>query len=110
MNSEIKKIWTDKLLSGCYIQGKDALRIDNRFCCLGVLCDIYSELHSIDWTPGVNYYSFLEEVEFLPNPVAKWAELDCYDPTIRSVDLTLSVLNDRCYTFKQIANFIKNEL
>lgn len=41
MNQEIKNQWVAKLRSGEYEQGYNALRSkDNKYCCLGVLCDI----------------------------------------------------------------------
>lgn len=40
MNKKIKKLWLKALRSGEYKQGKLALRIKNKYCCLGVLCDI----------------------------------------------------------------------
>ena len=41
MNKEIKEKWLIALRSGNYIQGRQVLRdSDNKFCCLGVLCDI----------------------------------------------------------------------
>lgn len=41
MNPEIKTKWVAALRSGYYIQGTGVLRSQgNKFCCLGVLCDI----------------------------------------------------------------------
>lgn len=41
MNPEIKAKWVAELRSGRRWQAKSALRTeDNRYCCLGVLCDI----------------------------------------------------------------------
>jgi hypothetical protein len=44
MNAKLLKRWTTALRSGKYKKGKDALRIKakngDKFCCLGVLCDI----------------------------------------------------------------------
>lgn len=43
MNEEIKKKWVEALRSGKYKQGEGYLRsADDKFCCLGVLCDIVS--------------------------------------------------------------------
>lgn len=43
MNPEIKAKWLEALRSGKYEQGKGVLRdAENRFCCLGVLCDLIS--------------------------------------------------------------------
>lgn len=41
MNPKIKVKWLAALRSGKYKQGRNALRpTDDRFCCLGVLCDV----------------------------------------------------------------------
>jgi hypothetical protein len=43
MNPEVKARWVAALRSGEYKQGKGALRLNNKFCCLGVLCDLYGD-------------------------------------------------------------------
>ena len=41
MKTELKQEWMKRLKSGIYEQGKRVLRNrDNKYCCLGVLCDI----------------------------------------------------------------------
>lgn len=41
MDPKMKRRWIRALRSGKYKQGHDRLRTeDNRFCCLGVVCDI----------------------------------------------------------------------
>jgi hypothetical protein len=41
MEASLKQKWIDALRSGEYEQGKQYLKsMDNKFCCLGVLCDI----------------------------------------------------------------------
>lgn len=40
MNPEWKAKWVAALRSGNYQQGSGDLRHDDRFCCLGVLCDL----------------------------------------------------------------------
>ena|SRR6185312_5054794 len=41
MDAELKQKWIDALRSGQYEQGNGQLRTqDDKFCCLGVLCDI----------------------------------------------------------------------
>lgn len=40
MNPDIKAKWLEALRSGKYQQGKSRLRADDRFCCIGVLCDV----------------------------------------------------------------------
>ena len=41
MKKSVKKLWLTALRSGEYRQGHDVLRANGKFCCLGVLCDLY---------------------------------------------------------------------
>lgn len=49
MNPEIKAQWVAALRSGEYEQCREALRSRDGFCCLGVLCDLYSNAHNAEW-------------------------------------------------------------
>lgn len=49
-DQEIMREWVDRLRSGEYEQGQGRLRIDDRFCCLGVLCEIALEQGAISRT------------------------------------------------------------
>jgi hypothetical protein len=42
MDAQLKKQWLEALRSGKYDQGTGQLRDGNCFCCLGILCDIFS--------------------------------------------------------------------
>jgi hypothetical protein len=41
MNPEWKEKWVEALESGEYEQGQGCLNGSGKFCCLGVLCDLY---------------------------------------------------------------------
>ena len=50
MNQEIKNRWVSALRSGEYKQGKGALcSINNEYCCLGVLSDLYAKEYELEW-------------------------------------------------------------
>lgn len=50
MNLELIREWVEALRSGKYEQGRLALRsIDNKYCPLGVLCDIAKDRLSLEW-------------------------------------------------------------
>lgn len=118
MNPEIKPIWVQALRSDDYKQGKGYLRrlnVDGSegFCCLGVLCDIYSKSMGIgNWTVNSRFGSsfqmpnggFSEKVD-LPLAVQNWAGLT--DNTIRA---ELALWNDRSDTFSDIADWIEENL
>lgn len=46
MSPELKTRWLEALRSGEYKQGRAYLRKDDKFCCLGVLCDL---IDSTQW-------------------------------------------------------------
>lgn len=111
MNPEIKAEWVAALRSGEYKQGKRYLRsVDEEFCCLGVLCDLYAKDQGVDdWSIDVmGRYG-----DELPAPeVATWAALDVYDPqiTVNGKTGCCSMHNDNGATFAQIADAIEAQL
>ena len=131
MNTQIKQKWIDALRSGKYEQGSEKLRTVTGYCCLGVLCDLYSQEHNTQWEfrgdeeinpQSQDYWYFDEYSEFLPESVMNWAELKSHNPTVR-VDVEddedednwsytdqLSDVNDSGYDFSQIANIIEAQL
>ncbi len=80
MNQRIQKLWIAALTSGNYEQGHNRLRESNagdfdtpmevgdyRWCCLGVLCDLYAQEHDHDGNafadvsyPGVNVMAWAD--------------------------------------------------
>jgi hypothetical protein len=110
MNQDIKTKWVAALRSGEYQQGRSQLRKDDKFCCLGVLCDIHSKETETEWL--VNYYD--DEYEFLSKNVMKWSGLKQKNPklpynTPRNI-ISFSSLNDSGSTFLEIANLIEGQL
>jgi hypothetical protein len=128
MNSRVQKMtdrklhkeWVEALRSGKYIQGQTALRRDDKFCCLGVLCDITK---SGDWTrkPGSSNLVYGDEFEVseitLPFTVRGKSGLSFSPSVLVYDDFTdmigrkdLAELNDAGYTFEQIAGLIEEQL
>lgn len=120
MKKDIKEKWVAALRSGEYKQGKDALMRETEegqeFCCLGVLCDLAVqsglpvELGQTGlYDPRATYD--LEEGH-LPRSVREWAGLDDRDPRVRvgSSTRSLSSLNDRGTSFRDIARLIEEQL
>jgi hypothetical protein len=119
MNFTIKEKWLSALRSGKYKQGKEALRTKkNKFCCLGVLCDVYrkeTKLGKWDKNPFFSNFAFINtkknnqtfnSLGILPISVMDWAGLKNVNPTIYGND-TLSKLNDNGSTFQEIADIIE---
>jgi hypothetical protein len=131
MNQEIKAAWVSALRSGEYEQGEAALQVGNKFCCLGVLCDIAVKQFDLklevekdmsgcsddtccdpDRPRPVAYNG---ESAFLPSIVADWAGLEDKGGTLTTPVRTpvgddahaLYVANDGGLTFPQIADIIE---
>ncbi len=126
MNRRIKNLWIKALESGKYKQGKNRLRTDDKFCCLGVLCDIYrKETGKGEWRGNIKKV-FAPDKESddstegeLPCIVSDWAKLESENPRIEfGGDIaSISNLNDGrrqdkipVHSFKEIAKVIKKQL
>jgi hypothetical protein len=134
LNPDVKKAWLAALRSGEYQQGKGVLRSENdRFCCLGVLCDLAARARLVTFdADNVAYVSVALPTDrstgMLPQTVARWAGLTSdqggvdADPRVEvpnrytaagggSYRMSLSVVNDELnYDFHQIANLIEEYL
>lgn len=110
MNKTIKRRWIKALTSGKYKQGKGALKRGDRFCCLGVLCDLHSRTKAgAKWRDDF----YLHTANVLPNAVSQWAGLGG-DP-FGSLPLgarveTLMAANDNGKRFSTIAKLIEQYL
>lgn len=118
MNPKIKKKWLTALRSGKYKQGKEALNADNKFCCLGVLCDIYAKEKKLRWKKLLHDSQkvFINEQLHLPSSVQIWAELSSANPVIENRTIKertcedLAQMNDAGLSFDEIADIIEKEL
>jgi len=113
---EIKTKWLEALRSGKYEQGAGHLCKNDKYCCLGVLCDIigldYKEENNLKvFSDKVNGdkvdkifslpYRILGDVH-LNNPAGGYFELD-------GGSTSLALLNDAGKTFEEIADIIESE-
>lgn len=106
MNEEIKLIWIDALTSGEYWQGRDQIRDYDRFCCLGVLCDLHFKMTGDGYWKDMYYVTDKEEEEYvLPDKVQKWAGLESDDGFFGESSLTTE--NDSGKNFRKIAELIE---
>jgi hypothetical protein len=122
MKPQVKEKWLNALRSGEYQQGKHSLRVENNFCCLGVLTDLYVQENSDGcWVEAGHNYGFRDnhrddnfyDMEYLPEMVVNWAGLEDENPTVRIADSyyeVISNLNDTDYTFARIADIIEEQL
>lgn len=109
MKKKIKDKWVAALRSGEYVQGRGQLRdSENKFCCLGVLCNIHA-MENPDFAPTqTNKDSYGGEWLVLPKIVEDWAGIsyDENDFTSEVVDMNDGTHRRRC-TFNEIADYIE---
>jgi hypothetical protein len=100
MDQTIKNKWISSLRSGKYKQARGFLRDEeNKFCCLGVLCQMYiEETGKAEWkfnddkkADAMSFYqvkflddNWVQETQLLPPQVMQWAGLKSADPTFLS--------------------------
>lgn len=112
MKQEIKDKWVGALRSGEYQQGKGALQRDGKFCCLGILSDLYAKENNVEWKDyrdGSDYKCFLGSMGILPFQVVQWAGLESVNPCVSSIHRSepISRINDRGVSFTEIADLIE---
>src|SRR5690242_5189213 len=108
MNLTIRDRWIAALESGNYEQGAGRLRQGDKFCCLGVLCDIVAEEIGGRWKELNNNMVFVVDGEWtttvLPGRIMDYTELEDDDPVLGNASAT--DLNDSGVSFNEIAKFI----
>lgn len=120
MNKVVKAKWLKALRSGKYKQARYKLKDRNKFCCLGVLTDLWRHEIKPDWDSGIDVPCISGEDTVLPGQVVEWAGLSEDDPQVRikGKRTALSSLNDDGYeandyrpcNFKHIADIIEKKL
>lgn len=121
MRADVKRRWLEALRSGEYQQGHGWLRDGDRFCCLGVLCDLYIDEHpAARWKSGVfDTGRGSTHASELPGHVAEWAGLLSFDP--KAGAHSLAAWNDgdsdgdgqwarRPKTFAEVADMIEEHI
>lgn len=93
------------LRSGAYEQGQGQLRLNGKFCCLGVACDVYAQDHedpTVKWD-GPMFFAGQSNSEYaLPRAVQVWYGFTVADPKL--THLSAAACNDSCgYGFAEIA-------
>lgn len=106
MNQEIKQEWVAALRSGKYQQGQGLLRTkDNRFCCLGVLCDVVKPRLNADWEQSGSYITFMGGIVGLPTEVVDFVNLSW-----PQTDILIRMNDANGKVFAEIADYIEKEL
>lgn len=123
MNKDVIKKWIKALRSGDYKQCRGKLHIDDRFCVLGVLCDLHSREAGEEWKKdfyfpnvigsGPGIYRYRDKRDVLPSIVEYWSDMG--DALLNSAIMpdgtivlqSLSSLNDNGMSFELLANVIE---
>lgn len=103
-----RELWIAALRSGEYVQGRGQLVSGNKFCCLGVACDVFWKNNpgQIVKTP-VSYGGFIIS---LPEIVQEWYGLNSQCGVFdRQTDSLLFRNDEKRQTFSEIADLIESE-
>jgi len=129
LTKTLKNKWIKALTGGKYKQTKGSLRRGNSYCCLGVFCDIVKGKSKWNRFIGTSY-SLMDQEGILPatitskyfpnnsntvflkkETISKMKNKALSKRIVRycsSDTVTLAGLNDRGFTFKEIAEVIKD--
>ena len=99
------KAWVKALRSGKYKQGEGVLRVEDKYCCLGVACELAGVADIIN--NGEYFYGGGPYV--LPQSVQEWLGLDSMEGSYEKGNRALSSDNDVGKTFEVIADIIESE-
>lgn len=108
MKKEIAEVWCAALRGGEYEQGKGRLSDGDRFCCLGVLCDLSGLESWVADDPARWRYGGYDAI--LPPEVMDWACMNDDNPEVvlsSGEAMSLASLNDRGLSFNEIADLIE---
>jgi hypothetical protein len=103
--------FVEALRSGKYKQGRDRLRTGDKFCCLGVACDLAKRSLKLNW----EFSGWADEGQLfdsaktsLPESVRRYYGFEDTDP-ILSADESAAILNDSGKRFKTLARLFEKK-
>lgn len=117
-----RKKWVAALRSGKYLQGRGALKSRDKYCCLGVACQLFHEKYpeNSHWSDdeAARFLSYKpgdgngeRQVGVLTNHVQDWLGLSTDDGSYKKVRggtySLVSLNDDKKLSFKQIAVIIE---
>lgn len=111
MDAKVKQMWVDALRSGEYCQGTGELRGGNRFCCLGVLCDLHAKTTGKgSWDGEIYEAGKSRDGMQLPPAVRRWSGVRSAQGSLWMGKYNLAEINDEGGDFDLIAAIIEHEL
>lgn len=107
-NKPLIREWVEALRSGKYLQGRKSLRTGDKFCCLGVACDVAAKEGWVkgEWKGFQFWTGDIFDAAYLSKPLQELYGLSyCCDLGTTSGAL----MNDEGSTFAQIAGAFEEE-
>jgi hypothetical protein len=105
--NELRKKWIEALRSGRFKQGRTALRTGDKYCCLGVACEI-AGLSGVRGKNGI--YTYNGRIEYVPLELQRALGLYSQDgaPRPDCENPALTFMNDNMRaTFNEIATALE---
>lgn len=104
--------WVPALRSGHYKQGKRYLCEGNKYCCLGVACDLLGELKQDSYYLNRRVTKDAEEYTYLEYRVAQKLNMSLIGALNWSGQehvVALATMNDNGMSFEEIADFLEEQ-
>jgi hypothetical protein len=98
MKRSIAKLWVAALRSDDYKQGRFQLRCGDRFCCLGVLCNLHAQTHPRIAAQQSRPHIYMGQKAYLPFEVIRWAGIETGDDPKLSASVTTTLGKARYFT------------
>lgn len=109
MKRSIARKWSKALESGEYKQGTGQLRKGDKFCALGVLCNLHAQEHPEIATKERVKSRYLGAVTELPLDVMLWAGMISCNGYISSGNSVVGMNDGLEMSFKEIAKVVRKE-
>ena len=105
-----RKKWVKALRAGKYQQGVGFLNKDNKFCCLGVLCEVMKVPKTIDGYCGEPLIAYGVDREITTCPMETMELVGLRNSLSRySTDMLIHLNDVKKLTFNEIADIIESE-
>lgn len=104
------RLWVAALRSGEFKQATDMLRANDRYCCLGVACEVYRrETQRGEWRSSSFYADTGSSTTTMPLAVVNWLGVERGSPITDSGVSFVSMNDDDRDDFATIANAIERQ-
>jgi hypothetical protein len=106
---ENRKKWVEALRSGKYNQGQSSLNVKNRFCCLGVLCEVVGVDKQRNESTGQTLYGKALNGSICPEEAMCAVGLTSEYGNFDSNNSLVKLNDSEGASFKEIADIIESE-